>query len=295
MLGAMDVPLVLQGRRITVADLDQVRDMLATHPTWSRRQVSVALATAWDWRTPSGRLKDMASRALLGKLEARGLITLPVRRRVASNRMAARPARPRPWDRTPLTGSLRAIGPVTVTEVSGDAEARAEVAAALTAFHYLGARGTVGENLQYTVRDPRGRLLACLRFGSAAWSCRARDTYIGWTAAQRAQRLTWVTNNTRFLILPGITVPHLASWTLGHVLRRVSADWQQKYGHPILLVETFVDRARFAGTSYRAANWQHLGATTGRSRQDRYTTLRVPIKDVYGYPLHRAFRAELCA
>jgi hypothetical protein len=237
----------------------------------------------------------MASRALLGKLEARGLITLPARRRVASNRMAARPVPTRAWEMAPLTGSLRAVGPVTVTEVSGDAAARAEVAAALAAFHYLGARGTVGENLQYTVRDPRGRLLACLRFGSAAWSCRARDTYIGWTAAQRAQRLTWVTNNTRFLILPGITVPHLASWTLGHVLRRVSADWQQKYGHPILLVETFVDRARFAGTSYRAANWQHLGATTGRSRQDRYTTLQVPIKDVYGYPLHRAFRAELCA
>jgi hypothetical protein len=295
MLRAMSVPGVLQGRVITAADLDQIRTLQATQPTWSRRQLSVALATAWDWRTSTGRLKDMAARTLLGKLEARGLITLPARRRVASNRMAVRSRPLRTWDLTPLIGSLRAVGPVTVTEVSGDADARAEVAAALTAFHYLGARGTVGENLQYTVRDPRGRLLACLRFGSAAWSCRARDTFIGWTAAQRAQRLTWVTNNTRFLILPGITVAHLASWTLGHVLRRVSADWQQKYGHPILLVETFVDRARFAGTSYRAANWQHLGATTGRSRQDRYTTLRVPIKDVYGYPLHRAFRAELCA
>jgi hypothetical protein len=257
--------------------------------------VSVALATAWDWRTAAGRLKDMAARTLLGKLEARGLITLPARRRPASNRMGARPVPARAWNDAPLTGALRTLGPLTVTEVSGDADARAEVAAALAAFHYLGARGTVGENLQYTVRDPHGRLVACLRFGSAAWSCRARDTFIGWTAAQRAQRLAWVTNNTRFLILPGITVPHLASWTLGQVLRRVSADWQRKYAHPILLVETFVDRARFAGTSYRAANWQHLGATTGRSRQDRYTTLRVPIKDVYGYPLHRAFRAELCA
>jgi hypothetical protein len=295
MLRAMRVPGVLQGRVVTAADLDQIRALQVAQPTWSRRQLSVALATAWDWRTSTGRLKDMASRALLRKLEARGLITLPARRRIASNRMAARPVPTRAWDLTPLAGSLRAVGPVTVTEVSDDADARAEIAAALAAFHYLGARGTVGENLQYAVRDPHGRLLACLRFGSAAWSCRARDTYIGWTAAQRAQRLTWVTNNTRFLILPGITVPHLASWTLGQVLRRVSADWQQKYGHPILLVETFVDRTRFAGTSYRAANWQHLGATTGRSRQDRYTTLRVPIKDVYGYPLHRAFRAELCA
>jgi len=295
MLGDMPVPLVLQGRLITASDLDQIRTLQTTHPTWSRRQLSVALGTAWDWRTPAGRLKDMAARALLGKLEARGLITLPARRRAASNRMAVRPLSARRWDHTPLIGALRAVGPLTVTEVSGDADVRAEVAAALAAFHYLGARGTVGENLQYTVRDAHGRLLACLRFGSAAWSCRARDTYIGWTAAQRAQRLAWVTNNTRFLILPGITVPHLASWTLGQVLRRVSAAWQQKYGHPILLVETFVDRARFAGTSYRAANWQYLGTTTGRSRQDRYTTLRVPIKDVYGYPLHAAFREALCA
>lgn len=279
MLRDMPVPLVLQGRLLTAADLDQIRTLQATHPTWSRRQISVALSTAWNWRTPAGRLKDMAARTLLGKLEARGLITLPAR----------------VWDDAPVTGALRALGPLTVTEVGGDADARAEVAAALATFHYLGARGTVGENLQYTVRDPQGRLLACLRFGSAAWSCRARDTFIGWTAAQRAQRLTWVTNNTRFLILPGITVPHLASWTLGHVLRRVSDDWQRKYAHPILLVETFVDRARFAGTSYRAANWQHLGATTGRGRQDRYTTLRVPIKDVYGYPLHDGFRERLCA
>ncbi len=295
MLNGMPVPLVLQGRLITTADLDQIRTLQAAQPTWSRRQLSLAVATAWRWQTSTGRLKDMAARALLGKLEARGLITLPARRRPPSNRMAARPVPARAWDTTPLAGPLRAIGPLTVTEVSGDADARAEVAAALATFHYLGARGTVGENLQYTVRDPHGRLLACLRFGSAAWSCRARDTFIGWTATQRAQRLTWVTNNTRFLILPGITVPHLASWTLGAVLRRVSADWARKYGHPIWLVETFVDRTRFAGTSYRAANWQHLGATAGRSRQDRYTTLQVPIKDVYGYPLHEAFRARLCA
>jgi len=295
MLTGMGMPMVLQGRVVTAADLDQIRTLQAMHPGWSRRQLSGALATAWDWRTAAGRLKDMAARTLLSKLEARGLITLPARRRPASNRMAARPLPTRVWNDAPVTGALRTLGPLMVTEVSGDADARAEVAAALAAFHYLGARGTVGENLQYTVRDPQGRLLACLRFGSAAWSCRARDTFIGWTATQRAQRLAWITNNTRFLILPGITIPHLASWTLGQVLRRVSADWQRKYAHPILLVETFVDRARFAGTSYRAANWQHLGATTGRGRQDRYTTLRVPIKDIYGYPLHGAFRERLCA
>jgi hypothetical protein len=190
---------------------------------------------------------------------------------------------------------LAALGPLTLAEISGDRAARAEFAAALAGFHYLGYRGPVGENLQYTVRDAQGRLVACLLFGAAAWACRPRDTFIGWAPAQRATRLAWVTNNTRFLILPWVRVPHLASWIQGRVLRRLAADWQQKYGHPIVLVETFVERDRFAGTSYRAANWQAVGSTTGRSRQDRYTTLRVPVKDVYVYPLRTDFRETLAA
>ena len=138
-------------------------------------------------------------------------------------------------------------------------------------------------------------MLACLLFGSAAWKCRARDQFIGWTAEQRQQRLHLITNNTRFLMLPYVKVPHLASWILGRVLRRLSEDWERKYGHGIVLVETFVERERFAGTSYKAANWICLGSTTGRSRQDRYNTLRVPVKDVYVYPLRRRFREELSA
>jgi hypothetical protein len=215
MLKDMVAPLVLQGRLVTAVDLEHIRALQVTHPAWSRRQISVALSAAWDWCTPAGRLKDMAARTLLGNLDARGLVAPPARHRAASSRMAARPVPARVWDDTPPTGSLRALGPLTVTELSDDADARAEVAAALAAFHNLGARGTVGENLQCTVHDAQGQLLACLRFGSAAWSCRARDTFIGWTATQRAQRLAWVTNNNRFLILPGITVQHLASWTLG--------------------------------------------------------------------------------
>jgi hypothetical protein len=153
----------------------------------------------------------------------------------------------------------------------------------------------VGENLQYTVIDAKGRLLACLLFGSAAWKCRPRDEYIGWDAEQRARHLYLVTNNTRHLILPWVRVAHLSSWILGRVLRRLSADWQRKYGHPILLVETFVERERFAGTSYKASNWLCVGSTTGRSRQDRRHTLRVPVKDIYLYPLHRRFREVLSA
>jgi hypothetical protein len=291
----MTAPERIQGRLVTPTHVAQIAALIASHPTWSRRRVSEALAATWDWRTPTGRLKDMAARTLLLKLDARGLVSLPPRRRPASNRMAARPiALPCPTLPS-VAGGLRDLGPLVIDEVSGAPAARVEWAAALATWHYLGYRGTVGENLQYTVRDGRGQLLACLLFGSAAWTCRARDTFIGWSRTQCAARLSWLTNNTRFLILPSVRVPHLASWVLGAILRRLSQDWQRKYGHPIALVETFVERDRFAGTSYRAANWRHVGATTGRSRQDRYTTLRVPVKDVYVYPLGADFREVLTA
>lgn len=288
---------MVQGRRITRGDLEQIQELIRTHPDWSRRRLSEALTEAWDWRNPAGRLKDMATRTLLVKLEARGLVQLPERRRRAFNRMARPRTQARlwdPWDRTPLTGSLAQIRPLSLREVSGDRRARAEFAAALAEFHYLGYRGAVGENLQYSVTGPDGRLLACLLFGAAAWKCRARDEFIGWTHEQRAARLGLVANNSRFLILPFVHVAHLASWALGTVMRRLACDWQGKYGHPIVLAETFVDRSRFRGTCYRAANWVHQGATTGRSRQDRYTTLKVPVKDVYLCPLRRDFRRFLC-
>jgi len=203
------------------------------------------------------------------------------------------PAAPELGHTTPISGTLKDLGPLKVEEISGNSAARIRFAAPLSEFHYLGLRGTVGENLQYMVTDKTGRLLACLLFGSAAWKCRARDQFIGWLPEQRAHNLHLVTNNTRFLILPFVRIPHLASWILGRVLRRLSADWQTKYGHPILLVETFVERERFAGTSYKASNWIQLGATTGRSRQDRRHTLQVPVKDVYLYPLDPGFRKEL--
>jgi len=291
----MSAGLLVQGRQLTEEDILRIRQLIADHPTWSRRRISEVLCAEWGWRNGSGRLKDMATRTLLVKLDARGLITLPARRRMPSNRMAARQAPRQMWDSTPVTGTLRDMGPLTLREVSGDTTARIRFAAALAEFHYLGYRGTVGENLQYMVTDQGGRLLACLLFGSAAWKCRVRDQFIGWDPHQRVRNLHLVTNNTRFLILPFVRVPHLATWILGRVLRRLSADWQKKYGHSIALVETFVEQQRFAGTSYKASNWLRLGATTGRSRQDCRRKLQVPVKDVYLYPLAHRFREELSA
>jgi hypothetical protein len=289
----MDETIVVQGRRVTPQDIARIRQLRLERPDWSRRRLSQSLAEEWDWRNARGQLKDMAVRTLLLKLEARGLICLPPRRQTPSNRMAGRSLPRQNWESAPVEGTLSDLGPLTVQEVSADTAARVRFAAALTDFHYLGYRGTVGENLQYTVTDSHGRLLVCLLFGAAAWKCRARDEFIGWTAGRRERRLHLITNNTRFLILPTVKVPHLASWILGRVTRRLSRDWEQKYGHPIALVETFIEQERFAGTSYKAANWACLGSTTGRSRQDRYSTLRVPVKDVYVYPLRKNFRREL--
>ena len=291
----MSEVVVVQGRKLETADISWIRQLMFENPTWSRRRLSEVIAQEWDWRNGSGQLKDMAARTMLLKLEARGLIELPPRRRKPFNRMAEGRVPRQDWDTTPLTGTLRQLGPLTIQEISSDTAERKRFAAAMAEFHYLGYRGTVGENIQYAVTDAAGRLLACLLFGAPAWKCKSRDEFIGWSPAERQQRLHCITNNTRFLILPFVRVPHLASWILGQALRRLSQDWQRKYGHPILLVETFVERDRFAGTSYKAANWIRIGSTTGRSRQDRSHTLRVPVKDAYVYPLHRRFREELSA
>jgi hypothetical protein len=292
-MSAMDEKFVLQGRELGAAEIKRIRQLIAENPHWSRRRLSEALSAEWDWRNATGRLKDMAARTLLVKLHARGLIELPERRQTPSNRMTCRSLPRQNWDTTPVSGTLKDLGPLQVEEISGNSAARIRFSAALSEFHYLGCRGTVGENLQYVVTGKTGRLLACLLFGSAAWKCRTRDQFIGWLPERRARNLHLVTNNTRFLILPLVRIPHMASWILGRVLRRLSADWQNKYGHPILLVETFVERERFAGTSYKASNWIRLGATTGRSRQDCRHTLQVPVKDVYLYPLDPGFREEL--
>jgi hypothetical protein len=131
----------------------------------------------------------------------------------------------------------------------------------------------------------QGQEVACLLFGAAAWRCAPRDQFLGWNDLIRRQRLHTVANNTRFLILPWVRVPHLASHVLSQVARRIGADWRGKYGHGLEWLETFVERERFAGSCYRAANWQWVGRTTGRSRQDPDHTRTVPVKDIYLYRL----------
>jgi hypothetical protein len=289
--------LTIQGRCLSAAQLRDLRQWVEENPHWSRWRLSRELATRWDWRNGAGVLKDMAARTLLIKLAQRGLIQLPERRQMPTNRMrcGTAPALELPKPNPPIGGALAQLAPLSLQEVSAQPAARAWVKAALARFHYLGFGGVVGENLQYVVRDAQNRPMACLVFGAAAWKCQDRDRFIGWTAAQRQRHLALVANNTRFLILPWVRVPELSSWILGQVARRIGRDWQAKYGHPVVVLETFVEQSRFRGTAYRAANWQAVGATAGRTRQDRHTCIQAPVKDIYLYPLRRAFREALQA
>ncbi len=291
----MDTPRRIQGRNISDADVAFVCQLIADHPDWSRNQIALALAEAWNWRTATGRLKNFAGSSLLIKLEKRALIRLPERRRPPPKRVL-RPVDPDlPWpEPEPITQPLGELLPLSIEPLSTKQPRYASLTQYLIRYHYLGLRRSVGENMAYLARDRQGRDVGCALFGAAAWRVNPRDKFIGWDEPTRAERLSWITNNVRFLILPWVHVPHLASHLLARLTRRLAADWLAKYGHPIYLVETFVDRSRFKGTCYRAANWVCVGQTQGRSRQDRNYTLHVPVKDIHVYPLTPCFREELC-
>ena len=291
----MEAEQVIQGRRLGPEDIGLVQHLLATEPGWNRTRLSRELCGRWDWRNEAGRLKDMACRTLLLKLEQRGQVRLPTRQRPSPNAWRNRQRVAVSHDRSPITGDLNALRPLGIEVLDEHHPDLALFGFLLQQYHYLGLRNGAGENLKYLARDRHGRPLAGLLFGAAAWKVKARDLFIGWDAARRQQRLTRLTNNTRFLVLPWVRVPHLASHLLGHVGRRLRADWMAKYGHPVELLETFVERERFQGACYRAAGWQHVGATIGRGRNDVDNTRRVPVKDIYLLPLTADFRRRLCA
>jgi len=286
---------VIQGRRVGPEEIGLVRHWLTTEPGWNRSRLSRELCEHWNWRNGAGRLKDMACRTLLLKLERRGQIRLPKRLRPSPNTLRNRQALDLPCDRTPIEGTLSDLQPLWIELLAEGHREQRLFRFLLQRHHYLGLRNSVGENLKYMARDRAGRPVACLLFGAAAWKAKGRDEWIGWTVAQRERALPLLANNTRFLVLPWVHVPHLASHILACITRRIDADWRQKYGHGIELLETFVERDRFRGTCYRAAGWVHVGATAGRSRNDREQTLSVPIKDIYLRPLHEDFRRRLCA
>ena len=288
----MNEQRILQGRLITPGDVDLIRSLLNENPGWHRTRLSRELCERWSWKNGVGRPKDMACRTLLLKLERLGEITLPPRRGASVNGFRNKNIPRVSYEQTPITGRLKQLLPLRVVPVETEPDRRLW-ATLLNEHHYLGYSGSVGENLKYLIRDQSDRPLSCLLFGAAAWKAGARDEFIGWDKAAREQGLPLIANNMRFLVLPWIRVPHLASHILSRVSRRISSDWQQRYAHAIYLLETFVERDRFRGTCYQAANWHRVGQTQGRSRNDRRHKLKVPVKDIYVYSLTRRFRRYL--
>lgn len=278
---------------VTPGILAQVRGLIAERPGWSRRRLALELCRQWQWHNAAGQIKDMAARSFLDKLEARGCLKLPPRQRRRGPgfepRLALLPTPP-----SELKESLAQLRPLQWQVFSARQPQAARFNAYLARYHYLPYRSTVGENLGYLVQDRQGRDLACALFGAAAWKIQPRDAFIGWTAKERQRHLGRVVNNSRFLILPWVRVPELASHILGRVARRVARDWQARYSHPVVLLETFVERSRFRGSCYRAANWICVGQTQGRTRQDRQHQLQAPVKDILVYPLQANFRKQLC-
>jgi len=290
----MNEPLCYRGRTISAEEIASIRQLIAQNPRASRRQLSVLLCQAWDWRQANGAGRDMVCRGLMLALDRAGHIELPSRRFAPPNPLArrVRPATDFLLDQRPLRGPLRALQPLSIRQVRRTGEERL-FNGLIERFHYLGYSQPVGEQLKYLV-CVQDRPVACLAWSSGPWHMGPRDRFIGWTPAVRRLRLHLLAYNTRFLILPWVEVPHLASHLLGRMARQLRADWQTVYGHPIHYLETFVDRERFAGTSYRAANWRCLGPTTGRGIKDKKHQVTRSVKEVLGYPLSRDFRAKLC-
>ena len=283
-----------QATAIEQHHVQHIRTLLSANPQWHRTHLSVELCKLWGWQSPAGQYKDMACRSLLLKLERAGAIVLPPRQ--GKRTFHSRPAYSAvPHRQETINGHLKGLVPLQITAVKQDTEDYKLFNCLLSQYHYLGYRGAVGENLKYLIRDVQGRPLACLLFGSAAWKTAPRDASIGWTEQDREGNLRYLTNNMRFLVLPWVRVPHLASHILSRIVRRISADWQEKYGHPVYLLETFVDRSLFRGVCYQAANWILTGQTKGRTRNDRNHDIQAPVKDVYIYPLVKDFRRRLCS
>jgi len=290
----MNKTTIIQGREIAHKEIELIRQMINRNPSWGRTRLSKELCILWNWNNANGRLKDMACRSLLLKLEKQKLIKLPTPKKSANNAKRNSSIALVLHSTLPILAKLKKIAPVQI-RLAEDSSELGLFKCLLSGYHYLGFSGTVGENLKYMVYDDSDRPLACLLFGAAAWASAPRDNFIGWNRSQRGKNLTLVTNNMRFLILPWVSVEHLASHILSKVIRQIKDDWVRKYGHPVYLLETFVERERFKGTCYKASNWIYVGKTKGRSRNDRYSTIKLPIKDIYLYPLTKRFKEVLAS
>ena len=288
----MPKELVLQGRKVTAKDIELINQLIRHNPTWGRSRLSRELCQLWDWKSSSGHFKDMACRSYLKKLDHHSLIELPKPKHPAYLNTHHHPVQPVFHDKTPVECKIKNLYPISVNVIENGYELKL-FKYLISAYHYLGWSRTVGENLKYLVYDKESRPLGCSMFGAAAWRVKPRDDFIGWSREVREKNLGFIAGNNRFLILPWVKVKHLASHVLGLISRRINQDFQEKYKHPVYLLETFVDNEKFKGTCYKAANWIYIGNTKGRGKLDRKKEYALPVKSIYLYPLARSFNSDL--
>lgn len=277
--------------------ISRIQGEITSQPDLSRVRLSRAICGILDWRSATGKLKEMSCRVALLKLERSGKLKLPAAHPFRNGMTRPRPKIVQPLlvNEEPITCNLRSVNPVTLECItSASSKASQEWNGIMNRYHYLGAGPLCGAQLRYLIIDCNGRTLGGFSFSAAAFTLACRDHWIGWSSAVRRENLHRIACNSRFLLLPHIKVPHLASHVLGMLTHRIAADWQKRYGYEPVMLETFVDPKRFKGTSYRAANWHYVGNTTGRSRQDRHSVLDVGEKNVYIFTLRGDARQILC-
>lgn len=290
---AMTTQFKYRGRAVTDADVDFIRELISQNPTASRRALSELVCRAWNWTQPNGVLKAMVCRGLMLALHRGGCVQLPPVRQVSPNPLARRrsPSLVR-LEAEPLVGPLSRFQPIQFRQVRRTQD-ESTFNGLIQSYHYLGYTQPVGEHLKYMVYSG-DVLLGCLAWSSAARHLGPRDRFIGWSQDARRRNIRYIAYNPRFLILPWVRVPHLASHILGRMARIVPVDWEQMYGHRVVFLETFVDPTKYRGTCYRAANWVVLGRTTGRGKDDQTFKPNRTIKEILGYPVSEDFRGFLC-
>src|SRR6266850_1006465 len=288
-----EVLLSFRGRQIRAADVTFLREFICQNPGLSRRRLSVKVCEAWNWVQPNGQPRDMVCRGLMLALHRAGHIELPAKRQSPRNNAIThrRVLEAPPYDTTAIQMSLDRLGPLEVRLVRR-AEGEGLFAHLLNRYHYLGYSRPVGEHLKYLV-VAGARPIACLAWNSGPLKLKLRDDLVSAPRQAYAHNLHLIAYNSRYLIVPWVKVPHLASHLLGRIARRISADWQALYHHPFHLLESFVDIERFRGTCYRAANWTSLGRSAGLGTKSKSRKLTCSIKELWVYPLGKDFSSRL--
>ena len=282
------------GRDFTVAEMVLMRSLIAVSPQQSRAGLAREFCHAIGWIGPDGTIRAMMARLTMLAMHRDGIITLPPPRRSPRRLREPAPGPETDPPQTPMPGTLNAVRPIRLVQITGADPGASRIWNGFIArWHYLGYTPLVGAQMRYAVEDCDGRPLAMLGFSAAAWKTAPRDAFIGWSPQVREQNLQQVINNARYLIMPWVRIPNLASHILSEARRRLPQDWHDRYKVAPVLMETFVETPRFTGAVYKASGWIHVGTTQGRGKYDRKKERAKPKKDIWLCPLRKDWKRTL--